>query len=198
MDCYHGHKLLEEHILKNPLLSGQVIIEVGSVREHMDGQNSTGFFMELCKKHNMKLISVDMDPECSANVHKEAEKLDFKNYEAITMRGEDYLKTIDKFDYLYLDGFDYHHQWHSQERKDKYKEILQTEITNENSWKSHLDMVKGVYEKGNDYSLLCIDDVFDANKGKGCTAIPFLMNNRWKALEHKYNAVIFSLTKYPV
>ena len=195
MDCYHGHKLLEEHILKNPLLSGKVIIEVGSVREHMEGQNSTGFFMELCKKHNMKLISVDMDEECSQNVHKEAEKLDFENYEAITMRGEDYLKKIDKFDYLYLDGFDYDHQWHSQERKDKYKEILQTEITDENSWKSHLDMVKEVYKKGNDYSLICIDDVFDANKGKGCTAIPFLMDNEWKALEHKYNAVIFSSLK---
>ena len=56
MACYHGHKLLEEHIIlaKQPaLLSGKVIIEVGSVREHMEGQNSTGFFMELCKKHNM-------------------------------------------------------------------------------------------------------------------------------------------------
>ena len=194
--AYHGHKLLEDHILKNPLLSGKVIIEVGSVREHMEGQNSTGFFMELCKKHNMKLVSVDMDPECSANVHKEAEKLDFKNYEAITMKGEDYLKGIDKFDYLYLDGFDYYHNMHSEKRKEKYKEILQTEITNENSWKSHLDMVEAVYQKGNEDSLLCIDDVFDANKGKGCTAIPFLMNNeeqKWKALEHKYNAVIFSL-----
>ena len=54
-------------------------------------------------------------------------------------------------------------------------------------------MVKEVYEKGAEYSLLCIDDVFDANKGKGCTAIPFLMENEWKAQEHKYNAVIFSL-----
>lgn len=190
---YHGHKLLEEHILKQKDLENKTIIEIGSVREHMVGQNSTGFFMELCKKHNMKLISVDMDEDCSANVHREAEKLDFENYEAITMKGEDYLKTIEKFDYLYLDGFDYHHQWHSDKRKQKYKEILQTEITNENSWKSHLDMVKEVYEKGDKDSLLCIDDVFDANKGKGCTAIPFLMDNEWKALEHKYNAVIFSL-----
>ena len=190
---YHGHKLLEEHIIKDPLLEGKVIIEVGSVREHMEGQNSTGFFMELCKKHNMKLISVDMDKECSDNVHKEAKKLDFTNYEAITMKGEDYLKTIVKFDYLYLDGFDYYHEYHSDKRKEKYKEILQTEITNENSWKSHLDMVKEVYEKGNDKSLICIDDVFHANKGKGCTAVPFLEQNKWKGLEHKYNAVIFSL-----
>ena len=53
-------------------------------------------------------------------------------------------------------------------------------------------MVKEVYEKGDKDSLLCIDDVFDANKGKGCTAVPFLMENEWIVLEHKYNAVIFS------
>ena len=191
---YHGHKLLEEHILakhKQNNLDGKIIIEVGSVREHMEGQNSTGFFMKLCKEHNMKLISVDMDKDCSDNVHKEAEKLNFKNYEAITMKGEDYLETIDSFDFLYLDGFDYYHQWHSDERKEKYKKILNTEITDEGSWKSHLDMVKRVYKKGNKDSLLCIDDVLSATKGKGCRAIPFLIQNGWKSIESKYNAEIF-------
>lgn len=188
---FHGHKLLEEHIVKQNDLDGKVIIEVGSVREYMEGQNSTGFFMELCKKHNMKLISVDMDKDCSANVHKEAKKINFTNYEAITMKGEDYLKTITKIDYLYLDGFDYFHQWHSDERKDKYKKILDTEITNNNSWKSHLDMVTEVYNKNSNHSLICIDDVFSAVKGKGCTAIPFLLEKEWKALEHNYNAMIF-------
>ena len=194
--AYHGHKLLEEHILGQKVdLTGRTIIEVGSVREYMEGQNSTGFFMDLCKKHNMKLISVDMDPDCSANVHREAKKLDFENYEAITMRGEDYLKTIQEFDYLYLDGFDYFHQWHSDERKEKYKNILNTEITNENSWKSHLDMVKEVYQKGKDHSLICIDDVFSPTKGKGCTAIPFLLEHGWTSLEHSYNALIFKLSE---
>ena len=192
----HDHRLLEEHILGQKVdLTGRTIIEVGSVREYMEGQNSTGFFMDLCKKHNMKLISVDMDPDCSANVHREAKKLDFENYEAITMKGEDYLKTIQEFDYLYLDGFDYFHQWHSDERKEKYKNILNTEITNENSWKSHLDMVKEVYQKGKDHSLICIDDVFSPTKGKGCTAIPFLLEQGWTSLEHSYNALIFKLSE---
>jgi len=189
---YHGHKLLEEHIVNQDDLKGKIIIEVGSVREYMEGQNSTGFFMELCKKHGMKLISVDMDKDCSMNVHNEAKKLDFKNYEAITMRGEDYLKSINTFDYLYLDGFDYYHDYHSQERKDKYKKNLNTEITDKNSWQSHLEMVQHVYKKSNEYSLICIDDVFNATKGKGCLAIPFLLQNKWKNLENKYNASIFS------
>tara|TARA_S200002703_G_scaffold141270_1_gene132998 strand:+ start:41 stop:631 length:591 start_codon:yes stop_codon:yes gene_type:complete len=190
--AYHGHKLLEEHILKSKNLEGKTIIEVGSVREYLEGQNSTGFFMDLCMKHNMKLISVDMDPDCSANVHKEAEKRKFKNYEAITMKGEDYLKNIEIFDYLYLDGFDYHHDWHSDARKEKYKNILNTEITNEGSWRSHLDMVERVHKKGREHSLICIDDVFSPVKGKGCTAIPFLLQNGWSCLENNYNAAIFS------
>jgi hypothetical protein len=191
---YHGHKLLEEHILKQTDLKGKVIIEVGSVREHLQGQNSTGFFMKLCKEHDMKLISVDMDPECTDNVHKEAEKINFKNYEAVTMKGEDYLESIESFDYLYLDGFDFYHNHHSEKRQEKYKNILNTEITDEGSWKSHLDMVTAVYKKGGKDSLICIDDVFTVGaetKGKGCTAIPFLLQNGWTSIEKNYNAEIF-------
>ena len=192
---YHGHKLLEEHMLSDFMnLKGRTIIEIGSVREHMEGQNSTGFFMEFCKIHDMKLISVDMDPECTQNVHDEAKKLNFTNYEAVTSKGEDYLESIESFDYLYLDGFDYDHQWHTKKRRDKYTDILNVELTDENSWKSHLDMVKAVYKKGLKHSLLCIDDVISNVKGKGCTAVPFLLqsNEGWKAGEHKYNAVIFN------
>lgn len=192
MPNHHGHKLLEEHILKQSDLDGRVIIEVGSVREHLPGQNSTGFFMDLCKQHNMKLISVDMDSDCSMNVHKEAEKRDFKNYEAITMTGEEYLKSIDTFDYIYLDGFDFYHDHHSDTRKSKYKNILNTDITDEASWKSHLEMVQNVYKKGKSHSLICIDDVLSDTKGKGCTAIPFLLKNGWNTLENNYRAQIFS------
>ena len=55
-------------------------------------------------------------------------------------------------------------------------------------------MVKAVYKKGLKHSLLCIDDVISNVKGKGCTAVPFLLqsNEGWKAVEHKYNAVIFN------
>ena len=193
--AFHGHKLLEEYIPSN--VKGRTIIEIGSVREHMEGQNSTGFFMDLCVKKDMNLISVDMDPQCSANVKKEALKHDNPRYKAITMRGEDYLEQIPVFDYLYLDGFDYDHKHHSQERKQRYQEVLDCEITNENCWRSHLEMVKAVADKGKPHSLICIDDVLEKNhcysqyKGKGETAIPWLKNNGWEEIERKYQAIIF-------
>lgn len=192
---FHGHKLLEEHIPNK--VKGRTIIEIGSVREHLEGQNSTGFFMDLCVKRDMNLISVDMDPDCTENVKKEALRHDNPSFKAITMRGEDYLDQIGSFDYLYLDGFDYDHRAHSKERKDRYSKILDCEITNDNCWKSHLDMVKAVADKGKPYSLICIDDVLSENhiyhryKGKGETAIPWLKENGWEEIERKYQAVIF-------
>ncbi len=193
--AYHGHKLLEEYI--PTIAKGRTIIEIGSVREKLSGQNSTGFFMDLCVKKDMNLVSVDMDPKCTENVREEAKNYDNPKFLAITMRGEDYLSQIDNFDYLYLDGFDYDHKQHSQVRKDRYKEVLECDLTNENCWKSHLDMVKAVADKGRVYSLICIDDVltedhcFSEFKGKGETAIPYLLANGWEEIERKYQAVIF-------
>ena len=193
--AFHGHKLLEEYIPTN--VKGRTIIEIGSVREHMEGQNSTGFFMDLCITKDMNLISVDMDPKCSENVKKEALKHDNPRYKAITMRGEDYLEQIPVFDYLYLDGFDYDHKHHSDERKQRYQEVLDCEITNENCWRSHLEMVQAVADKGKPHSLICIDDVLEKNhcysqyKGKGETAIPWLKDNGWEEIARKYQAIIF-------
>ena len=192
---YHGHKLLQEHIPEN--VKGRTIIEIGSVREHLEGQNSTGFFMDLCIERDMNLISVDMDEACSQNVREEAKKYDNPKFLAITMNGEDYLEQIENFDYLYLDSFDYDHQQHSEERKARYKEVLDCEITNDNCWEHHLKLVKAVADKGRPYSLICIDDVlsedhcFSEFKGKGEKAIPYLLENGWEELERKYQAVIF-------
>ena len=193
--AFHGHKLLQEHM--NDFDDHRTIIEIGSVREYLEGQNSTGFFMDLCIKKNMKLVSVDMDPQCTQNVIVEKMKYPEVRCEAVTSRGEDYLEGISTFDYLYLDGFDYDHKAHSDTRKDRYEKILKVEINNDNCWKSHLDMVKAVVHKGRPHSLICIDDVLGENhvyskyKGKGETAIPYLLSNGWVEIERKYNAVIF-------
>ena len=57
----HGHSLLIKHILDFNNLKGKTIIEVGSVRENLEGQNSTEEFIKLCKEKDMKLITIDMD-----------------------------------------------------------------------------------------------------------------------------------------
>ena len=44
----------------------------------------------------MKLISVDMDPQCSQNVKDIAKKNNFTNFEVHTMKGEDFLLNYDE------------------------------------------------------------------------------------------------------
>ena len=64
-----SHGILVDAILDRKFqnLSGKSLIEIGSTREIVSYQNSSEFFIKFCKKHNMKFISIDMDPKCSEN-----------------------------------------------------------------------------------------------------------------------------------
>jgi len=188
----HGHILLSKYILQQNNNDKKSLIEIGSVREDISGQNSSEHFINLCKLLDMKFISIDIDKECSDNVLKLCKENNFNNYEIYTMKGEDYLKQIDTFDYIYLDGYDYDHGNHSKKRQDKYKNILGKEINNEDSHNSHLEMVKNISHKGSKNSLICIDDVISDNYGKGVKAVPYLLNDNWKILEKSNNSIIFS------
>ena len=72
----HGHQTLINYILKekDENLKGKTIIEIGSCREFLEGQNSTECFIKLCIQKDMKFISVDMDEKCSQNVYSLAHK----------------------------------------------------------------------------------------------------------------------------
>ena len=188
----HGHLLLSKHILQKHNNRNKILIEIGSVRENIPGQNSTEHFIKLCKAYDMKFISVDIDKDCSNNVLKLCKDNNFNNYEIHTMKGEDFLKKIDSFDYIYLDGYDYDHGGHSEKRQEKYSKILGKKINNEDSHNSHLEMVENISNKGKDDSLICIDDIISDNQGKGVKAIPFLLKNGWKIKEKNNNSIIFS------
>lgn len=188
----HGHILLSKYILQQNNNDKKSLIEIGSVREDISGQNSSEHFINLCKLLDMKFISIDIDKECSDNVVKLCKENNFNNYEIYTMKGEDYLKKIDIFDYIYLDGYDYDHGNHSMKRQDKYINILGKQINNEDSHNSHLEMVENISNKGSKNSLICIDDVISDNYGKGVKAVPYLLNNNWKILEKSNNSIIFS------
>lgn len=195
-----GHKLLLEFIAKLPpnYIKNKTIIEIGSTREYNLDQNSSEAFIHLCKKNLIKLISVDMDPECSDNVRNICNKHKFTNYEIYTMKGEDFLKNYDKpIDFLYLDAFDYYHTSHSDKRKNKYKDILNCKINPDNKLchEMHLQCCKNIIKNITKDSLICIDDILNINasKGKGVTAVPYLLKNGCKLLEFKYRAMIFSL-----
>ena len=188
----HGHNTLINYIIQqsDEDLKGKTIIEIGTVREFLDGQNSTECFIKLCIEKDMKLITVDMDEKCSNNAKTLCEKYDF-SCEIITAKGEDYLKTKKSFDYIYLDGYDYDHGQHSQERQDRYNHYMSTDINNEECWQSHLSMVELLCKISNKNSVICFDDIINHEVGKGVTAIPYLNMKGWKIKNQSKTSVLF-------
>ena len=192
MEQQHGHNTLINYIRnqKDEDIKGKTIIEIGTVREFLNGQNSTECFIKLCIEKDMKLITVDMDEQCSNNAKTLCEKYKF-SCEIITSRGEDYLKKLKTFDYIYLDGYDYDHGQHSTERQDRYNHYMSTDINNEECWESHLLMVKSLCKISNKESVICFDDIISDKIGKGVTAIPYLIEKSWKVEDQTRTCVLF-------
>ena len=169
----HGHALLINYI--NDIdCKGKTIIEIGSVREDLEGQNSTNQFTKVCMERDMNFISVDMDEQCSENARQVFKRNNFNNGQVYNSKGEDYIKTLSSFDYIYLDGYDYEHGLHSQERQDRYLENMGTVINNEDCWNGHLSMCEHLNKIATENSIICFDDIISEDIGKGVKAIPFL------------------------
>ena len=135
----------------------------------------------------MKLISVDMDSECTKNVINICQKNKFENFEAITMKGEDYLKKYkQKIDYIYLDAFDFYHNNHPNKRKNYYKKNLNCEIRDNLCHKMHLECCQNMMNNLTEKSIICFNYILDKNskKGKGVTAIPYLLKNNFEIIEY--------------
>ena len=197
-----SHKLLTNAIQNRNFsqLSGKVLLEIGSTREIVPDQNSSEYFIKFCKKHNMKFISIDMDPVCSKNALNACKKHDFDNYTIKTMKGEDFLKEYkEKIDFIYLDAFDFWHPRHSGVRKQSYIQNLGVELSKDDKLchKMHYDCV--YYIVNNECvtkdTIICHDDILtsDAKKGKGVLSIPFLLENGFKITKYHSNGMILEM-----
>lgn len=195
-----GHIELIKYIDSNENANqNRTVIEIGSTREFMPGHNSSEALILSCMKHNMRFISVDMDISCSENVINIAKKHNFTNYEVHTMKGEDFLQNYNEpIYYIYLDAFDFYHGGHSDERKSKYEKYLSCEITPDDTLchEMHLQCCKNIIGKCNDKTIIVFDDILDDNKrGKGVTAVPYLVDNGFKIIEYskKHHSMVLTL-----
>ena len=187
----HGHSLFIEYLKQRNDLEGKTLIEIGSVREDLEGQNSTKCFLDFCKDKKMKLVSVDIDSKCTDNVRN----LDNYNEdlcEAINMDGEKYLNSIESFDFIYLDSYDYNHNNHSDDRQNSYLNIYGKEINNEDCYNHHLTMVDRLHKISHKKSIICFDDIISETVGKGVKALPYLLENGWNIKVKNQTAVILT------
>lgn len=197
-----SHGILVDAILDRKFqnLSGKSLIEIGSTREIVSYQNSSEFFIKFCKKHNMKFISIDMDPKCSENALNFCKKHNFDNYLIKTMKGEDFLKDYkEKIDFIYLDAFDFWHPGHSDIRKESYKNNLGVELSQDDKL-CHQMHYECAYHMINNKcvtkdTIICHDDIVtsDAKKGKGVLSIPYLLENGFKISKYQSKGMILEI-----
>ncbi len=138
----HGHALLmvllSEEARSNPsALAGKTLIEIGSTREPDPNQSSTEKLAIYTGLMGMRFVTVDVDPINTARARRVIKHLN-PDADAVTQRGEDFLAVqTEPLDFVYLDAFDFEHGQHSDERRKRYRELLDTEIRDEESWRMH-------------------------------------------------------------
>lgn len=187
----HGHGLLmavlvDEERARPGSLAGTSLIEIGTTRERMAGQASTEKLAIFTALLGMEFITVDIDPD---NTKRAEQSLRYLNpgAKAVTARGENYLKLEDGvFDYVYLDAFDYDHGKHSQQRQDRYRELLHTSINDEACWKMHEACAQAISAKMRIGGIVVLDDTWTDDNGqyagKGKLALPLLLKNGFEII----------------
>ena len=193
----HGHGLLIDYIeenIENESSKSRVLVEIGTTRENIPGQGSTLQLAELCKRKNIKFITVDMDGHNTRWINFISKKLNL-NVIAITKKGEDFLRDdIKEFDFIFLDAYDFDHGGHSELRQTRYEQNLGSKIDEKACHLMHLDCAKSIMLKLKKDGVVCVDDTWKDEKGKwiakGALAVPYFLKNNFKIIKEKNNAIL--------
>lgn len=183
----HGHSLMIKILDSDLNIKGKTLIEIGTTREGLHGQDSSSVFYKISKEYGIGFTTVDMDPENTKKI-----KDRFPDINAICSKGEDFLQNFaGEINYLYLDAFDFYHNNHSSKRLESYQKNLDTTINDKSCHKMHLDCAKNCIEKMSAGGVIVFDDCFGEKfeTGKGVTAIPFLIDNGFKVIMRNPQAV---------
>lgn len=193
----HGHALLmavliDEELRTPGALKGKTIVEIGATREPHAQQKSTEKLAVFSAATGMKMITVDMDP---ANIERIQEILPFINpaAAAFAQKGEEFLaKHEGAIDYVYLDAFDFDHENHSERRRERYREILDTDINDEMCWRMHFECAEAIIAKMRRGGIVVFDDTWAEEgefAGKGKTAVPLLLHSGFEIVARTPSAV---------
>lgn len=197
----HGHDLLisamKKHLgaIKAKAPDRKlVLLEVGTTREEVPSQGSTRKLAEYCKANEVEFITVDMDPHNSEMARKTFEAISSTGFQAITSKGEDYLRHYSgALDIVFLDAYDFDHGKHSELRQSRYEKFLGSRIDELECHQMHLDCAQSVAKKLSPYGLVCFDDTWLEDgkwTAKGTLGMPFLLANGFEVVEARNNAAL--------
>jgi len=180
----HGHAvmmaLLTAEAGEDPsALKGRTLVEIGTTRERDPRQGSTEKLAVFTGLTGMRFVTVDMD---SLNTKRVRGVIQYLNpfAQAVTQPGESFLVNCEEpLDYVYLDAFDFEHGQHSEERKQRYRQVLGTEIQDEACWQMHQLCAAALVTRMPAGGVVVIDDTWldeaGEYEGKGKLAVPLLL-----------------------
>ena len=174
-----------------------VWVEIGVER----GEGSTRYFAEFAKTYATKFYGVDAMADQIQRAHKllEVENKLPDHIELVHALGEEFLEQLsetigdDKISLAYLDNFDWDYWLGQQEEpfvagvKQKYLDVLKTDMTNLNSQLAHLLQAMWLNTMAADNCLVICDDTWyhpieGIFTGKCSGAIPFLLTQGFEIL----------------
>lgn len=196
----HGHELLlthlKQHLERLQRLAGSrrlTLIEVGTTREDVPGQGSTRKLAEYCLRQGLDFVTVDMDPHNSRMARELFARLGAE-FEAVTMKGEDYLRERSgPIDLVFLDAYDFDHGKHSALRQSRYEKYLGGRIDELACHRMHLDCAQTLTSRLWSHGVVCIDDTWLEDgrwTAKGTLAMPFLIENGFGLVEARHRAAL--------
>jgi hypothetical protein len=197
----HGHELLlawldGERPRLQKLADGRMLtlIEIGTTREDVPGQGSTRKLAEYCLRHGLQFITVDMDPHNGRMARELFERLGAKRFEAVTMKGEDYLRQREgPIDLVFLDAYDFDHGKHSELRQSRYEKYLGARIDEQACHRMHLDCAESLVSKLWTHGAVCVDDTWRDNgqwTAKGTLAMPYLLEHQFSLVDARNRAAL--------
>jgi len=186
----------------NQLTEGDYL-EIGIDR----GEGSTKYFADEAKAHGVNFVGVDIDQDqidkATTNIEVDGELPE--HVELHKQRGEVYLRSLlddngqafensPKFSMVYLDNYDWNYWLTVPEEsfvegvKQKYRDILNQEMTNINSQMTHLCQAMTMMNSLTDRCIVVADDTWFEEKegvflGKCSAAVPFLIIHGFQVLE---------------
>lgn len=198
----HGHHVLLGHLEDHAAefaaraksrARGLTVIEIGTTREQIPGQGSTRQIAAFCLQHGLKFVTVDMDPH-NSHMARETFASMGAPFEAVTMKGEDYLRQWQgPIDVVFLDAYDFDHGHHSALRQSRYEKFLGSAIDDAQCHQMHLDCAESLVAKLAPDGIVCFDDTWLEDGrwiAKGVLAMPYLLANGFRLLEARNHAAL--------
>ena len=175
--------------------SGEVIVEIGSDR----WEGSSAYFADLANTHDMKFITVDLDPGAELRLRRTVQPEHTHLVEFVQGEGTTWTKQYQgpSIKVLYLDNFDW--DWQTNRNQSMIQEQISwykdqgIVMNNINCQTAHITQMVNLLPHMSDRCIVCIDDTYEYNGvfiGKGGAVLPYLLGQHFEIIAARDYGVI--------